>query len=358
MNFTVLFEIIKDGLAKVSKGLIEKSEYGKVIKLAATKNSISLVTTNGETDYRWTYTKQEDSDFQVDKEGSVTIVAEKLLGALDYLNGEVSMCLEDNLLKVSSNKVQLEIKTSDIDIDVISPTTPQIKFLFNSSKEIPKILHTMSDDPSKPKMLGLSVDLSSSDPEKKLITFKAIQPNRASKIELGFESVDKISKKIVVPCFLAKMMASEKMLGFSIEKNTLIACFENYEVRTPLSDIPFMNPDSAFSASATRSVNFPRAELLRALKMIKSTDKQNSVAKFSIFTDSTEITAYNEQTGRSRVSVKSESPENFNISLNFKFILELLGSLDTEDSVEFKTEGKIFVYKKDNLHFVTTVFGA
>jgi DNA polymerase III sliding clamp (beta) subunit (PCNA family) len=357
MNFSILSEIIKEGFLKVAKGLVEKSEYGKVIRLSATKDSIALVTTNGETDYRWTYTKRDELDFNVESEGSVTLVAEKLLGALDYLHDRVTFCLENNLLKVAAHKVQLEIKTADIDIEILTPLKPQIRFEFNTSREIPKILHCMSDDPAKPKMTGLLVELQA-DADKKLVIFKAVQPNRAAKIELSYESDDAVNSKIVFPCFLAKMMSHERMLGFSIDKNMLVACFDNYEIRTPMSDIPFMNPDSAFANTASKSVEFSKSELLKALKLIKSTDKQNSIAKLAVSNDSTEITAYNEQTGRSKVTVKSGASEDFNLSLNFKFIMELISSFDTEDSIEFKTEGKIFFYKNENLHFVTTVFGA
>jgi DNA polymerase III sliding clamp (beta) subunit (PCNA family) len=354
MKFTISADVIKQGFQKVAKGLVEKTEYGKVIKLSAAKNTISLVTTNGETDYRWSYTNTDH--FQTDKAGSVTLVAEKLLGGLDYFQGKVSFCLEDNLLKVSENKVHLEIKTTDIDIDVLPPVQPDIKFSFDSSAEISKIIHCMSDDPSKPKMLGVLLDLQT-DGEKKTAVLKAVQPNRASKIEVNFESEEAITKKVTIPCFLARMMASERMLGLSIDQNTLIACFENYEVRTFLSDIPFMNPDSAFASSATKSVRYSRNELLKALRLMKATDKQNTVTKFIIDKDSTEITSFNEQTGKSRITVKSETDEKISISLNSKFLLELLNSLDGEDSIEFKTEGKIFSYQNNNLHFVTTVFG-
>jgi DNA polymerase III sliding clamp (beta) subunit (PCNA family) len=355
MKFSISAEILKEGLTKVSKGLSEKTEYGKVIRVAASKDAVSLVTTNGETDYRWTYTNTDH--FQTEDAGEVTTVAEKLLGAAEYLKDQVSFLLEDNLVKVSAGKVQLEVKTSDIDISILPPTTPDIRFSFDTALEIPKIIHAMSEDPSKPKMLGVLIDLKS-EGENKAVVFKAVQPNRAAKIELTFESDDSITKQIVVPCFIAKMMSSETLKGVSMDGKTLIACFNNYEVRTPVVEIPFMNPDSAFANSGTRSVKFSRNELAKALRLIRASDKQNHLAKFQVGSDSTEISAYNEKTGKSKVTVKSNSAEKFNLSLNFKFVLDLLGSLDGDEEIEFKNEGKIFSYKNDRLHFVTTVFGA
>jgi hypothetical protein len=353
MKFTISADVMKEGLLKVSKGLSEKTEYGKVIRLSASKDAVALVTTNGETDYRWTYTDTEN--FSTDKTGETTFVAEKLLGAAEYLKDEISFSLEDNLLKVSAGKVQLEVKTVDIGIKILPVTTPDIKFTFDTSIEIPKIIHAMSDDLGKPKMLGLLVDLKNEDQK---VIFKAVQPNRAAKLELVYESEKPLSKQIVIPCFVAKRMATESMRGLSIVNNTLVACFNNYEVRTPISEIPFMNPDSAFSNSGTKSVKFSRPELAKALRLIRASDKHNTVAKFTVGAESTEITSYNEHTGKSRVTVKSDSDEKFNLSLNFKFMLDLLGSLDGDEDIEFKTEGKIFAYRNNHLHFVTTVFGA
>lgn len=356
MKFTISADVMKEGLLKVAKGLAEKTEYGKVIRLAATKDAIALVSTNGETDYRWTYTQTDH--FTTDKAGEVTFVAEKLLGASEYLKDQISFTLEDNLLKVSAGKVQLEVKTVDIDIKILPVTDPEIKFTFDTAIEVPKIIHAMSDDPGKPKMLGLLIDLKT-EGDSKTAVFKAVQPNRAARLELTFESDKAVTRQIVIPCFIARMMAAETMLGLSVEKNVLIASFTNYEVRTPISDIPFMNPDSAFLNQGTRTVKFSRPELAKALRLIRASDKHNNVAKFTVGSESTEITAYNEQTGKSRVTVKSDAAEKFNLSLNFKFMLDLLGSLkDGDDDIEFKTEGKIFAYKNNHLHFVTTVFGA
>lgn len=355
MKFSISADIIKEGLQKVSKGLSEKTEYGKVIRLSAAKDAVSLVSTNGETDYRWTYT--ETDHFTTDKAGEVTFVAEKLLGASEYLKDKISFSLEDNLLKVSAGKIQLEVKTAGIQIPILPVNSPEIKFTFDTAVEIPKIIHAMSDDPGKPKMLGLLIDLKTEGSSKTAI-FKAVQPNRAAKLELKFESETDVTKQIVVPCFIAKMMATETMKGISVEKNVLIASFNHYEIRTPISDIPFMNPDSAFVNQGTKSVKFTRLELAKALRLIRASDKHNNVAKFAVGSDATEITAYNEHTGKSRVTVKSSAADKFSLSLNFKFMLDLLGSLDGEDDIEFKTEGKIFSYKNNHMHFVTTVFGA
>lgn len=355
MKFTISADVLKQGLLKVSKGLSEKTEYGKVIRVSSAKDAISLVTTNGETDYRWTYTNTDH--FQTDESGEVTVVAEKLLGASEYLKDQVSISEEDNLVKVSAGKVQLEVKTSDIEIEILPKTTPDIRFDFDTSIEIPKIIHCMSEDPSKPKMMGVLIDLKSEGEEKKVI-FKAVQPNRASKVELTFDSDDSVTKQIVVPCFIAKMMATEQLRGISLSGKTFIACFDNYEVRTPSVETPFMNPDSAFSNAGTRSVKFQRNELAKALRLIRASDKQNHLAKFQIGSDSTEISAYNEKTGKSKVTVKSQCSEKFNLNLNFKFILDFLGSMDGDEEIEFKNEGKIFTYKNDRAHFVTTVFGA
>lgn len=355
MKFTISADVFKEGLLKVSKGLSEKTEYGKVIRVASTKDAIALVTTNGETDYRWTYTNTDH--FQTDEAGEVSLVAEKLIGASEYLKDQVSVILEDNLVKVSAGKIHLEVKTDDIDISILPATSPDIRFPFSTALEIPKIIHSMGEDPSKPKMMGLLIDLKSEGDQKKVV-FKAVQPNRAAKIELSFESDDAVNKQIVVPCFVAKMMASEPLRGVSLQDKTFIACFENYEVRTPAIETPFMNPDSAFSSSGNRSVKFSKNELAKALRLIKASDKQNHLAKFQVGSDSTDISAYNEKTGKSRVTVKCQSAEKFSLSLNFKFVLDLLGSLEGEDDIEFKNEGKIFTYKNDKLHFVTTVFGA
>jgi len=352
MKFSISADVIKEGLFKVAKCFGDKTA-SKPIHLSATKDSIALVTSTGETEYRWTYSDSEH--FSTEVCGSVTFVGDKLLGASEYLKDEVSFSFEANLLKVVSGKIALEVKTVVSDLKTIPPTQPEIKFLFDTSLEIPKIIHSMSDDTAKPKMLGILVDLKV-EGENKVAIFKAVQPNRAAKIEMAYDSDSPVTRQITLPCFLARMMSTESLLGLAIDNNTLVACFRNYEVRTPLTETPFMNPDSAFTHLGDKTVKFQRLELARALRLIRSSDRQNALAKFTFGSGAADITSYNEYTGKSKVTVKSDASDKFNLSLNFKFMLDLLSSLE-EDEIEFKTEGHIFVYKSRNLHYVTTVFG-
>jgi len=215
-----------------------------------------------------------------------------------------------------------------------------------------KLLHTMYRDPSKPKMVGLLMDLNG---ETKSITFKSVSPNKVSRLIEKFESDEPITTRIVLPCFLADEMGRFKLNSIGVNKSTLVAQFDNLEIQTPMQEDVFMNPDNAFNVAGEKIVKFRTPELMDALNFIKnSSSKDTRKAKFSVAEKEAEITCFTE-TGKTSERVACQGPSDLTFSVNSEYILEMLNSVKTED-IDFQITEKLLSYKEGNYHFISTLY--
>jgi DNA polymerase III sliding clamp (beta) subunit (PCNA family) len=331
---------------------LSNSNYATAIKIEATKDALKLITSNGETFYTWT---ANPSTYMVEEEGSVIAPAEKFQNIALKHAEKIEMAYMEGLLYLKCGSAKTEAKTIfEKDFPTVKVKKPEvpIRMTNDTTEMFSKLLHTMYRDPSKPKMVGMLMDLNA---EGKTVTFKSVSPNKISRLVDSYQSDEPVTTRIVVPCFLADEMGRHKVNAIGVNKSTLVTQFEQLEIQTPMQEDVFINPDNAFNIQGEKDVTFKTAELTDALTFIKnSSSKDTRKAKFSVSAKEAEITCFTE-TGKTSERVDCSTETETTFSVNSEYILEMLGSVKTEN-VEFKITEKLLSYKEGNYHYISTLY--
>ena len=358
MIFTVEKKNLQMGLNAVKNGLNKKdlaSIFATNIQVIAKGDSLSFVTTNGETHYAW----KSSVGVSIEQEGSIAVNADKLLSALPHLpEDKVSFSLNSNLLNVKSGKIVMELKTiSDKSFGKVSEIETPISLKGETSTAMfRRIIHTLNRDPAKPRMLGLLLDFKS-DGDKKTVVFKSVSPTRASRYNTEFESAEPINAQVVMPCYLVDEAAKHNLIKLGFNKANMVAVFDNnLTVTSPLQENVFINPDQVFDANDTwQDIKFNREDLGKAISFIKSmSDKQDKKARIAATGDgAVEISSYTDS-GKSKIALLATYGDKPNFAFNSEHLAELLTALDDGD-VELKVGGNLLTYATPNYKFVTSL---
>lgn len=331
---------------------LSTTNYATALKIEATKESLRLITTNGETFYTWTC---PPTAYMVEEEGVVVAPAEKFQNIALKHAEKVDMALVEGQLYLKCGTARTEAKIlfeKDFpNAKVKKPETP-IRFGFDSTVSMPKLLHTMFREPSKPKMLGMLMDING---EKHEITFKSVSPNKVSRLTDKYESDEPITTRIVLPTFLADEMGKRKVTAIGVNKSTLVAQIENLEIQTPVQEDVFINSDNAFNIQHDKVVRFSTPELVDALSFIKnSSGKDTRKAKFSLTDKEAELTCFTE-TGKTSERIACQSPGDLTFAVNSEYILEMLGTVGTAE-IDVQITEKFLSYKEGNYHYISTLY--
>lgn len=355
MNFTVEKSQLASALKQVRKVLAlnkdPKRVYANALKITATAGQLEFLGTDGET----TYSYRVKQGMTVEAEGECGVVADKFLTAVDAISEpNLSFTYDAGLLNLRAGDEHVEFKTVATDeFPTLETVATPIRFPFDSTVEFRKILHTLGRDPSKRNMMGLCSKFKSEDG--KTVTFYAVNPNKASRFTLPFESDDKVDTSIILPEDLADLSVELPLKAIGVSKSKLVANFGDFEVQTHLRDDKWINADVAFKSLDGKPVKFNRQLLLSKLKFVKAMcDKQDMKSKFTVSGDRTEISSYDEKS-KVKSAVKSNAPDKVVFSANSEYLLAFLSALNTED-VELKVSDKLISYQEPNYQFVTTSY--
>ena len=356
MNFTISRRQLRAGLDAVKTAFALKKDQGSIlgtsIKVQAAGDSVTFLTSNGETFFKW----KAPEGVQIERDGSCVANAEKLLSGSNFMGADnVQLEYANDILYVKGGKVSLEVKTVD---ESKMPEPPLVemplRFNFDSTEFFKKVLSTMGRDVGTPRMLGMLFDFKS-DGDKKVVTIKASQRNRVSRVVESFEGDDNYNIRIIVPCFLADEASKRRLLAMGSNKSTLSVQFDHLVVTTSAPEDIFVGGDEIFDIADGTELRFSHTELSEAMNFFKSvSDKQNRRTKFDI-KGGTALLSTVSDTGKSKMEINCECSGEMTLALNSEHLSDLLPTVD-KDSIALVATGRMISYKEDNYHFITSLY--
>jgi DNA polymerase-3 subunit beta len=127
---------------------------------------------------------------------------------------------------------------------------------------------------------------------------------------------------------------SEGFVGISVNKSSIQFKGDKVAIQTRLVEGRYPNWQSVIPAADGIEYRFLAGPFLQAVRQASVTAEQESRGVVFSFGDgSCKIAARAADVGRSQVSVPLETPEAFEITMDFRFVLDWLQSLDKTDQV-------------------------
>ena len=342
MKFSVLQENLNTALQNVSRFVSPKTQLPILsnILFQSDQGRLKLSATNLELGINyWLGAKLED-------EGSFTIPSKEITEFVSYLSaGKIDVDLnEKSLLTVNSAKASSTFTTSpatdfptspsldlskafDLDLSLLTKTVNQIVFASASDDTRPILTsvywHFTPDQFTIAATDGFRLSVKTS---------KLVNPLNIQTDPDGFTFLVP-ARTLAEVVKLAKTSKTVK-LGPSPDEHQLVFVLEDLELVSRLVQGDFPPFQKIIPKETATKVYLDRAELTQAIKIVSVFARESAnVVKFSLKTNSIELSANAPQLGQNKVDVDARiEGAPLDIAFNFKFVSDFL-NICTGDEV-------------------------
>ncbi|HCU55651.1 DNA polymerase III subunit beta [Candidatus Shapirobacteria bacterium RIFOXYD1_FULL_38_32] len=342
MKFSVLQENLNTALQNVSRFVSPKTQLPILsnILFQSDQGRLKLSATNLELGINyWLGAKLED-------EGSFTIPSKEITEFVSYLSaGKIDVDLNDkSLLTVNSAKASSTFTTSpatdfptspsldlskafDLDLSLLTKTVNQIVFASASDDTRPILTsvywHFTPDQFTIAATDGFRLSVKTS---------KLVNPLNIQTDPDGFTFLVP-ARTLAEVVKLAKTSKTVK-LGPSPDEHQLVFVLEDLELVSRLVQGDFPPFQKIIPKETATKVYLDRAELTQAIKIVSVFARESAnVVKFSLKTNSIELSANAPQLGQNKVDVDARiEGAPLDIAFNFKFVSDFL-NICTGDEV-------------------------
>jgi len=375
MKLQILQENLAKALSTASRFTSNRSQLpilGNIL-LEASKSKFSVSSTNLEVSVAI------HIGAKVDEEGSISIPSKVIAELVGNLPKET--------LNLNSQKEQLKISSPGFSSSLLGmdstdfPKIPSV-ILKDKSLVLPKEIFTgaisqavfaTSLDETRPVLTGVLFVLN-----KKSITLVATDGFRLSKKELKIENgeLPKGSGKIVIPKTILNEVvritddSDEIYFRFDEKEKQAVFGSDNIVISSRLIEGEYPDYEKIIPKNSRISVLIDKEEFLRAVKLAAVFARESAnIVKIKLLEGGISVRAESGQSGsqETRVDAKIESSfakaskdSEFEISFNFKFLEDFIGSVKGEEiKMEFTTSDKAGVFldtsTPDYLHLIMPV---
>jgi DNA polymerase-3 subunit beta len=310
--------------------------------LRAEKSNLVLTATDLEIGIRTSI------DAEVAEPGATTVPAKLLAGVVGELNEDrVTVLLKDDRLRISAGRSNTTLATAAAEEFPPGPQPAEGEAITLPREElltaIAQVRPAVSTDEARPVLTGVFVRL---DAER--LTLVTTDGHRL--VERHVAGVPSGQESVIVPvkalAELARAFKDETgdvELRFASARNQVFFRCGAAEVSSRLIEGQYPNYDQVIPKQASTVVRVPRAELVRAVRMVGVVAESIGARPVSLLIDHSGIraTAQALDVGEAEAEIEADlEGEATHIALSSRFLLDALSAFDTE-RVELRLAGPL-----------------
>ena len=334
MKFTILQEDFNKGLSTAMRMVSSRGQMailGNVL-IEAENDGVTISATNLELGLR------VGVGGRVEKTGSVSVPAKALAEFVGTLpSGQVVVEMEQERVKIVAGKFKAdfsgvgaaeypEIAKFSKDFEIISLK----KQLFVEAAS--RVAFAAASDESRPVLTGIKFQIAD-----KTLKITATDGFRLSREVIEVEGQ---LENLIIPARtiieLAKILGEGKKEEVEVQivsgSSQLVFAYDKYQIITRVLEGNFPDVDKIIPLDFKTVVIIEKEELLRAVRAMGIFAREaNNIIKFRTVEGKFILSAIGGQTGGSEVEVEADiQGEDTEISFNFRYVLDFLGSVNFE----------------------------
>ncbi len=276
---------------------------------------------------------------KIEQEGELTVDAKILTSFVNLLpNDKVDVSSEKNIISIQSGSYKTKINGIVADDFPVIPEIAKNKGFSIACMEIKKaflsILPSVSIDDTRPEINGVFVQVN-----KEEIIFAGTDSYRLGEATLSLTTTPSYNGHFILPLKTAKEFIrtsgdGDQLMEFWIAENQLLASCNGVDIVSRLIDGEYPDYKQIIPTSNTLRCIIPKDEFVKAIKIsgIFAAVGSNSITvefkpKNTILISSA-TTVGEEET---KLSVPIESDEPLKIVFDYRYLLDGLSSIDTDD---------------------------
>ncbi|NWF55214.1 MAG: DNA polymerase III subunit beta [Syntrophaceae bacterium] len=283
---------------------------------------------------------------EVQKPGNITLSAKKLYEVVKELpEKRVSFRMKENQwVEIKSGKSLFNIMGVSAETFPSFPAYEEEEFILMEAavlrEMIEKTLFAVSTDESRYNLTGVFFTRYQEEEGQKM-RMVATDGYRLSLIDRGLKAeIGGLEKGILLPkkglVELSRLLEEEgEEIWLKLKNNNLIVKKENVVLIMRLLDAEFPDYHQVIPTQTKRRIRMKRNHLLESLKRVSilSSEKTKGV-KFHFAEDLLELSSYNPDFGEAKEEFSIEyRGEELTVGFNYRFILEVLNILSSEEIV-------------------------
>src|SRR3989344_3692303 len=278
----------------------------------------------------------------IEEEGGITVPAKtfyELLGNIP--KGKVNLYTKDNALFFEADRIKTVFQTISADEfpKIYEEKGEKIATIDSKalSSDLPKVVLAAANDAGRPALSGILMKKE----EKGGFLMVATDGYRLS-LKKGWSGEKRVEKKgqeaLLVPARLIRELVSVKDWAGDIEvyssssNNQILFFLEDAVLAGRLIEAEFPNYEKIIPSDFSTSISFDREEFQKAVKTCSIFARESAnIIKLSLLKNKIVVSASAPSLGETSVEVEAalEGEEN-EIAFNARYLLEFLGSVDSE----------------------------
>ena len=279
--------------------------------------------------------------------GNITLSAKKLYEVVKELpEKDVSFRMKENQwVEIKSGKSVFNIMGVSAETFPSFPAYEEEEFMALEAsvlrEMIDKTIFAVSADESRYNLTGVFFTRHKQDEDQKM-RMVATDGYRLSLIDRAMKTeIPEMEKGILLPkkglAELSRLLEEEagSQVWIKLKNNNLIIKKENVVLIMRLLDAEFPDYNQVIPNQTRRHIRMKRGHLLESLKRVSilSSEKTKGV-KFHFGENLLELSSYNPDFGEAKEEVSAEyKGEELTVGFNYRFILEVLNILDSEEII-------------------------
>lgn len=336
MKVTLSQQDLTHGLNQVTRALSSRVQLPVLsnVLINVDKKGVSFAATNLEIGIRCSY------GGQVEEEGSITIPARPLAEYVSNISDpKVTLETQESKLSVSGGKFQATFSGIDASEFPVLPKRSSTGQSISSqllSQIASQVAYAAAVDESRPVLTGVRFVTNDSS-----LVIVATDGFRLSRKEINLESESKSSfpgnlilpaKTILEVAKIVSETKEETVTMDSVEKNNqVIFSCGDVDLISRVLEGNYPDTEKIIPADLPVQVTVDRQEFVKSLKAASIFARENNnIVRFEIRDSKFEIKSQSSQSGESGVTMEADNTGEGEISFNYKFVADVLGSFSSE----------------------------
>ncbi len=337
MQVSLLQESLNTALTHVSRFCTGKSQLpilGNIL-ISTDAARLKLSATNLEMGINYWLSAQ------IDKQGSITVPSKEITEFVSYLpTGKISLSLNDSsLLTVNSSKAESSFATmSPSDFPQIPSLDPSTSFELDYSllsQSVSQTVFSAAADDTRPVLTAVYWRFT-----KDTFTMAATDGFRLSLKEIKLvnpiqihqdqsEAVYLIPAKALSEVVRLSKNVSSIKIGLTQDQHQVVFVYDDLEIVSRLVEGEFPDYNRIIPKTSATKITLDKEEFSQAIKIASVFARESAnVIRFSLKSDSVEITANAPQLGHNKAQVEAKIEGNpLEIAFNYKFISDYIASV-------------------------------
>ena len=372
MKLQVLQKNLASALSITSRIASTKAQLPILTNLLfqAKKNKLVISATNLETSISL------GLGARIKEEGSITIPSQTIASLVSNLNpGQIDLESKKEKLKISSNGFKSTLSgINPADFPAVSNTIGKNALQIQTDvflNGLSKVLFAVSTDETRPVLTGVLIII-----KKDTLVLVATDGFRLSqkKIKLKGDSKSFDGKNMIIPkntlTELSRIKGDSEMISFSYKKDESQVVFGIADaiLSSRIIEGEFPDYERIIPKKSGIKVNVDKEDFLQAVKLASVFAKDSAnVVKVAVKKDAIVVSAESKLAGSQEMKVdakvvagESDGKEELTIAFNYRFLIDLINSMESADvGMEFSESNApaLFIDSKDSdfLHIIMPV---